>query len=115
MQRIGALCWLILVVLGCSFNTQAQVATSAVVPRLVSFSGRALDTQGKPILGVAGISFAVYKEQYQGSPLWMETQNVHPDARGAYTVQLGAATPQGLPLELFSSGEAQLAWSSCKR
>ncbi len=79
----------------------------AVVPRLVNFSGRAADTQGKPIAGIAGVTFAIYKDQYAGAPLWMETQNVHPDAKGNYTVQLGASQSDGLPLELFSSGDAR--------
>jgi hypothetical protein len=36
------------------------------VPELVSFAGRALDAQIKPITGVAGATFAIYKEQYEG-------------------------------------------------
>jgi hypothetical protein len=79
----------------------------AVVPPLVSFSGKAADPQGKPITGIAGVTVAVYKDQYDGASLWMETQNVHPDAKGNYTVQLGAAKSEGLPLELFSSGAAR--------
>ena len=90
-----------------SLCAQTQAASSATVPALVNFSGRAVDPQGKALTEVTGISFAVYKDQYEGTPLWLETQNVQPDARGAYTVQLGAATAHGLPLELFSSGEAR--------
>lgn len=37
----------------------------------------------------------------------METQNVTADGKGNYTVQLGAATSSGLPLDLFSTGEAR--------
>jgi hypothetical protein len=37
----------------------------------------------------------------------METQNVTADAEGNYSVQLGATKPRGLPLDLFSSGEAR--------
>lgn len=82
-------------------------AQSAVVPRLVNFSGKATDVQAKAISGVAGATFAIYKEQYEGSPLWLETQNVQADAKGNYTVQLGATKPDGLPLDLFSTGEAR--------
>jgi hypothetical protein len=78
-----------------------------VVPRLVNFSGKAVDTQGKAVSGIAGVTFAVYKEQYEGSPLWLETQNVMADTKGNYTVQLGATQSEGLPLELFRSGEAR--------
>jgi len=42
-----------------------------------------------------------------GSPLWLETQNVQADTKGNYTVHLGAKKPDGLPLDLFTSGEAR--------
>ena len=87
----------------------AQQATipSAVVPRLVNFSGKATDVQGKPVSGIAGITFSIYKDQEGGAPLWMETQNVTADSKGNYTVQLGGSKSEGLPLDLFSSGEAR--------
>jgi hypothetical protein len=86
---------------------QAAISTNsvAVVPRLVNFSGKAVDAEGKAIAGVAGVTFAIYSEQNGGAPLWMETQNVQADSRGAYTAQLGVTKPSGLPLELFSTGE----------
>ncbi|MGA8150996.1 MAG: hypothetical protein WB952_08610 [Terriglobales bacterium] len=77
------------------------------VPRLVSFSGRISGVQGKTVTGMTGITFAIYKDQYPGAPLWMETQNVQVDSKGNYTVQLGATKSDGLPLELFTSGEAR--------
>jgi hypothetical protein len=88
---------------------QKSVSTqsSALVPRLVNFTGKTADAQGKPIAGIAGVSFAIYKEQYEGAPLWLETQNIRADARGNYTVQLGVTKPDGLPLDLFSSGDAR--------
>ena len=95
----------------CSFvNAQQQPtssASSAVVPRLVNFAGKAVDTEGKIITGIAEATFAIYKDQYEGSPLWLETQNVQGDAKGNYTAQLGATKPEGLPLDLFTSGEAR--------
>jgi hypothetical protein len=105
---------LFLLVLGSLFrpvlNAQQSTpspASSAVVPKLVNFSGRAADMQGKAIAGIAGVTFAIYRDQSEGAPLWLETQNVTADAKGNYTVQLGATKPDGLPLELFSSGEAR--------
>ena len=83
------------------------IPTSTLVPRLIRFSGVAKDDSGKPVTGVVGITFSLYKDQQGGAPLWMETQNVHPDAKGNYTVQLGATKPDGLPLDLFSSGDAR--------
>ncbi len=91
-------------------NAQQPIASgeiSSVVPHLVNYSGKAVDPQGKSISGIAGVAFAIYKDQDGGAPVWMETQNVQADAKGNYTVQLGATKPDGLPLDLFSSGEAR--------
>jgi hypothetical protein len=85
---------------------QSTRSQSSVVPRLVNFSGKAIDG-GKVTTGVAGATFSIYGEQFGGSPLWLETQNIQADARGNYTVQLGATKPEGLPLDLFTSGEAR--------
>ena len=73
------------------------------VPRLVNYSGHVSSEAGS----VVGLTFAIYKNQFEGAPLWMETQNVKPDAKGNYTVQLGATTAEGLPLDVFASGEAR--------
>jgi hypothetical protein len=95
----------------CSFlNAQqpsASSASSAVVPRLVNFAGKTTDAAGKIVVGAVGATFAIYKDQSDGAPLWMETQNVQADAKGNYTVQLGATKPDGLALDLFTSGEAR--------
>jgi len=96
--------------MSCSLAAAQQSATtqsSAPVPRLVNFAGKAADVQGKPIAGIAGVTLAIYKDQYEGAPLWLETQNIQADAKGNYTVQLGATKPAGLPLDLFSSGDAR--------
>jgi hypothetical protein len=44
--------------------------------------------------------------------LWIETQTVPLDASGKYTVLLGATKAEGIPMELFTSGEAQ--WLSIR-
>ncbi len=93
----------------CSFLNaqQPSASASAVVPRLVNFSGKAIDALGRIITGIAGITFAIYQEEAEGVPLWMETQNVNADGKGSYTAQLGAASTEGLPLDLFTSGGAR--------
>ena len=93
----------------CLMNAQqpASSPSSSAVPRLVNFSGKAADAQGKTITGIAGVTFAIYKDQSEGAALWLETQNVQADSKGNYTVQLGSTKPDGLPLDLFSSGEAR--------
>jgi hypothetical protein len=85
----------------------ASAASANGVPRLVSFSGKLTDAQGKPSPDVAGITFAIYKDRDGGSPLWIETQTVKPDGAAHYTVQLGSTRAEGLPLDLFSTGEAR--------
>jgi hypothetical protein len=81
---------------------------NAMVPRLIKFSGTLLDAQGKPVAtGPVGVTFALYAEQTGGASLWLETQNVHPDENGYYSVLLGSETATGVPMELFASGEAR--------
>ncbi len=93
-------------------TTLAQTATpnsslvSTQIPRLIKFSGAALDETHKPLSGVVGVTFSLYKDQQGGSPLWVETQNVRADETGHYTVMLGSASADGVPLSLFSSAEA---------
>jgi len=84
----------------------AGTSVSADVPKLVKFSGNATDENDRPISGVVGVTFSLYKDQQVGTPLWVETQNVQADANGHYTAMLGASTPGGIPLEIFSSAEA---------
>ena len=61
----------------------AQSNAVGVVPRLVNYCGKAVDAQGKTLTGVAGVTFAIdiEKDQTDGAPLWLETQNVQADAR----------------------------------
>jgi len=93
----------------CLLTAQQSITTttSPIVPRLVNYTGKVADAQEKPAGGMAGITFAIYSEQTGGAPLWVETQSVNVDARGNYTAQLGATKPEGLPLEVFTSGEAR--------
>jgi len=84
----------------------ADISTSAV-PRLVNYSGAVTDGNGKTLSGVVGVTFLLYREAQGGAPLWMETQNVQPNKSGHYTVTLGSTTSQGLPDDVFASGEAR--------
>jgi Chaperone of endosialidase len=81
--------------------------TSPSVPRLVMFSGVVKDASGKPLSGDVGITFSLYKEEEGEAALWVETQNVHADMQGRYSVYLGAGKTGGLPQDLFVSGEAR--------
>ncbi len=88
-------------------SAASSAASAAEVPRLIKFSGTLLDAQDRPLAGPVGVTFALYSQQTGGAALWMETQNVTPDAHGVYTVLLGANSANGVPAELFASGEAR--------
>ncbi len=77
------------------------------VPRFIKYNGTLRDGAGKPMVGTVGVSFALYKEEEGGSPLWVESQSVQLDALGRYAVELGATKSEGLPQDLFVSGEAR--------
>ena len=48
--------------------------------------------------------FTLYKQPDGGDEAyWQETQDVHPDSQGRYTVLLGEATLGGLPADIFTS------------
>jgi hypothetical protein len=99
---------LIILALSCVSGVYAQQPSSqAVVPSLIKFGGHLVDSSGNPYSTTAGVTFALYKDQQGGAPLWIETQNIKPDATGHYTVFLGSMTAGGLPSELFSEGEAR--------
>jgi hypothetical protein len=90
-----------------SAASPAPSASAAEVPRLIRFSGTLLDAQDRPMAGPVGVTFALHAQQSGGAALWLETQNVTPDAHGNYTVLLGANSANGVPAELFASGEAR--------
>jgi trimeric autotransporter adhesin len=88
-------------------SSDAGSSAAVQLPSLVNFSGVLADVNGKPLTGVVGVTFSLYKDQQGGSPLWLETQNVHPSKTGNYTVALGASSSQGLPAGVFAGGEAR--------
>src|SRR5208282_3542180 len=83
----------------------SQPAAGAV-PRLIKFNGAVKDLTGKVPTGVVGLTFSLYELPEGGSPLWVETQSLSLDALGRYTALLGTNSPEGLPLDLFTSGKA---------
>lgn len=109
-----AVCGLILVFAASGLaqdSPQAQPAVASIpgstVPRSVSFNGTLKDSAGKPVSGAASVTFSLFAEQEGGNPLWSETQMVNADGQGKYTSFLGATNPNGLPLDLFTTGAAR--------
>ena len=92
---------------GLTAETPIAASAPTAVPSLVTYSGVATAIDGKALTGEAGITLQIYKDEVGGEALWSETQSVAIDPTGHYKVQLGAANPNGLPSDLFSSGEAR--------
>ena len=96
-----------------------MAATPGAVPHLIKFSG-VINPKTNPQIAqtkenenlksqspaVVDVTFSLYQLQEGGSALWSESQQVQLDSQGRYSVLLGATLPEGLPLDLFTSGEA---------
>src|SRR6476646_11688586 len=82
---------------------QSNRATTVAVPHLIQFGG----ILNGPRPTVVGVTFALYRDQQGGAPRWAETQNVRPDSTGHYIVLLGETKSDGVPTDLFTSGEAR--------
>ena len=106
-------------------TNSTAVPVAATVPRVITFSGTlspaateagengVVLAPGTAPTHVVAITFSLYAEQTGGAPLWSEVQNVHVDGNGRYTVQLGATQPDGLPMDIFTSAQAQ--WLGVER
>ena len=105
-----------------STPASAVAATPGAVPRLIKFSA-VINPKANPQIAqitqtkenengksqsptVVDVTFSLYQLQEGGSALWSESQQVQLDSQGRYSVLLGATLPEGLPLDLFTSGEA---------
>ena len=73
------------------------------IPRLIKISGVVTDPNGKPASGTVPLTLSLYSEQ-EGAALWTETQSALLESQGHYSVLLGAGSTDGLPLDLFTSG-----------
>ena len=105
--------WALIGCLLCAASLRSQ--QSGIVPRLIKFGGEinspTTQTKGGESAAnasptVVSVTFSLYQLQEGGSSLWSESQKVQVDDQGRYTVLLGATLPEGLPLDLFTSGKA---------
>jgi hypothetical protein len=89
-------------------NAQCSNGTSACsggVPHFVKFNGTLKNLANKSQVSVVSIRFVIYGDSTGGTPLWEEVQNAELDSQGHYEVLLGATASEGIPMELFTSGE----------
>ena len=112
MRRLNAILVTLLglvssVVVSAQSVQSAQPTPSATVPRVIYLSGVIQPADGQPLGPVETVTFSIYAEETGGPPLWQETQNVQPNASGRYALLLGATMADGIPLDVFASGEAR--------
>jgi hypothetical protein len=88
-------------------SARATEPTLAGVPKLIQFASTLKDSAGRPVVGVASVTFAIYAEREGGTALWSETQNVIADSNGHFSALLGGATANGVPAELFGTGQSR--------
>ena len=89
-----------------SVSAQSVSGADASVPRLMQFNGTFRPANGEPPAPVEIVTFAIYGDETGGTTLWQETQNVPIASGGEYTVVLGSTNPDGLPMDVFASGQA---------
>ena len=104
MRRFVTAALGILILLLTSF-TLAQQTPATSVPTLIRYSGVLKEVQGTSLSGTQqGVTFAIYKQQEAGAPVWLETQNVTSMER-AIQRAAGQHNGAGLPGDLFSQQE----------
>src|ERR1700736_3898519 len=86
-------------------STQPTTTTMTAVPRLVRVNSGFHPTNGSAPAALESATLAIYAEETGGTALWQERENVSVDGDGHYSVLLGSTRNEGLPLELFASGE----------
>ena len=87
--------------------TPLAATAPTAVPTLIPHTGLAVSGNGKALAGEAAATFLIFKEEQGGEPLFTESQTVAVDSTGHYTVNLGASLPNGLPNDIFATGEAR--------
>src|ERR1700736_1555126 len=94
----------------CALTLQAQpkqptTTTLTAVPKLIRVNSSFHPANNAVPAAVESATLAIYAEEVGGTALWQETQNVPVDSDGHYSVLLGSTRNEGLPLELFATGE----------
>ena len=99
-------CFILSLVFCLALINSAAQQTASTVPNLMRYGGVLKDSDGELVISrVEGVTFAIYKQQEGGAPLWLENQNVATDASGRYSVLLGSAAKDGIPPDLFVASE----------
>ena len=78
------------------------------VPSLINYQGVLTDGEGQPLNGTYSITFTIYDAVTGGNQLWTETHDNVEVKEGVFNVQLGGATVDGVPVEIFDRSEVWL-------
>ena len=99
---------LMLVITPSIVRPQCTSGTSACnrgVPHFVKFNGVLKSEASMLRTATAAVKFVIYDDPKAGNALWQEVQNVKLDVDGQYEVLLGSTAPDGMPIDMFTSGE----------
>ncbi len=106
--RLGWVAVACLCLVSSGFGQNSATSSASVsVPPVIQFSNVATDEGGTPLSGTVSITFSLYNTAVGGQDLWSEMQNVQLGSAGQYSVYLGLTQANGLPVSLFSNGQAQ--------
>ena len=86
-------------------QTPLTPAVLTPVPRVIWFNGAFRPANKLPVARVETVTVAVYRERDGGDAVWQETQIVTMEADGRYSLLMGSTSSDGMPLEVFTSGE----------
>ena len=86
-------------------QTPLAPAVLTPVPRVIWFNGAFHPADKRPVASVETVTVAVYREREGGVAVWQETQIVTMEADGRYSLLMGSTSSDGMPLEVFTSGE----------
>ena len=88
----------------------AQQASTTAVPNLINYSGTLLLPSGVGVPAkTVGVTFAIYRQQDGGAPVWLETQNVTLDSAGVLRKNLVGIVSGSNFSNLFRAGFSALS------
>jgi hypothetical protein len=73
--------------------------SSAEIPHIINYQGKATDAQGAPLNGAYNLTFRIYNHATAGDLLWSETHSNLTIVNGIFSVHLGDITPLTLPFD----------------
>jgi len=107
MRRFNTVLSAFAAILILASTVRAQSTVAPNTSRLINITGTLRPADGQPLAPVESVTLAIYSEESGGTPLWQETQSVQPGASGRFTALLGATQADGVPVDVFASGEAR--------